>query len=238
MTTYNIARHLKRSESAIRLKAFRLGLGAMLDNKDYLIQREVEGLLGVDRKTIKKKIEFEDKKLTKTKIVKTITCEKLLSWLNEHEDNWCATKVDMDGLVAIGYNKEKLILKFKIDKEKISRKSFSEYELSRLIMMYKRFNTYQEIADVLGKDYNAVKYKIYTMIKIGKLEQNTKAGRMVRNINRKNYGWEEWQDSKLIELFKNGKTLKEISVIVGKSLGATKSRNQMLSKRMIEGLSV
>ena len=62
--------------------------------------------------------------------------------------------------------------------------------------------------------------------------------RLVRVVNRENYGWLEWQDKMLIKEFRNGKSLREISEMVGKSLSATKSRNQTLSKRMIKGLAV
>ena len=42
----------------------------------------------------------------------------------------------------------------------------------------------------------------------------------------------------LIREFKKGKTLREISEMVGKSLAATKTRNQTLTKRIIQGLEI
>ena len=68
----------------------------------------------------------------------------------------------------------------------------------------------------------------------GELEKNDLKGRFIRDINRANFGWTEEQDRTLIKLFREGKTLKEISEIVGKSLHATKSRNQKLGRLIRE----
>ena len=69
------------------------------------------------------------------------------------------------------------------------------------------------------------------------LDRNN-GGKLVRRSNRENYGWSKAQDEILIDLFLQGVTLREISLKVGKSLAATKSRNQVLSKRRRQGLPI
>ena len=108
----------------------------------------------------------------------------------------------------------------------------------KIIKLYKEYITYKDIAMELNKDFSTIKWFLHTMMAEGKLEKNCDNNRLVRVTKRESCGWQEWQDRLLITEFRNGKTLREISEMVGKSLGATKSRNQMLSKRMMKGLVV
>ena len=238
-----IANKLNRKERAIQLKAFRLGLGAMLDNKDYLIGQDVINILGIDRKTFMKHVKergllAKEKYLTKNKKCLAIQYEDFISWVESNLNYWDATKSDILALELLGVNKGVLERKIKEDRDKLNRKTLLEKDIELIKELYENFNTYEEIAIKLNKDYETIKWKIHTLIQNEELEQNTKRGRLVRSINRSNYGWTKWQDDTLVKLFREGKTLKEISEVVGKSLSATKTRNQVLTKRIIKDMVI
>lgn len=242
MSVARIAGKLGRTVEAIESKARKMGLGDPLECKDFMIAVEVADLLGTDRKTLKRHfdergLKCKYKKIKNRKLV-TVEYEDLIEWLMENPNYWNGTKVDKVGLISIGLDRDFLSSKIKEDEIKTYRTTLEERDVRRIAELYNKFYTYEQIAKVLNKDYQTVKWKIHTMLKEGKLIQKTKEGRMVRSMNRENYGWQEWQDRVLIKEFKNGKTLREISEIVGKSLSATKSRNQMLTRRIIKGLAV
>ena len=113
-----------------------------------------------------------------------------------------------------------------------------ESDIEEIKRLYSQFVQYKDIANRLGKTFNTVKEKILYLISTGELEANSYKNRLVRNIDRSGYGWTKWQDEMLIREFKKGKTLREISEMVGKSLAATKTRNQTLTKRIIQGLEI
>lgn len=240
ISTASIAKRLGRKESAIQLKAFRLGLGSMLDNKDYLILSEVAKIMGVDRNTVYKykkikNMPFKNKHLTSNQVVHSIEYEDFLQWLIDNINSWDATKVDKLSLLVLGFNQNILEAKIKKDTLEKERQTLSDSDIGIVIQMYKCCYTYQEIADRLNKNYHTIKYRIDCLVKEGKLERNKGKGRLIRRTERKSYGWQKWQDEALIRLFREGKTLKEISEIVGKTFCATKCRNQKLSKLMIKG---
>lgn len=240
VSTASIAKKLGRRESAIQLKAFRLGLGSMLDNKDYLILTEVVDIMGVDRNTVckyrrLKNMPFKNRHLTSNQTVQSIEYEDFLQWLMDNIDLWDSTKVGKLALLTLGFDQNTLEAKIKRDKIKKEKQTLTNKDIEIVIKMYRQCHTYQEIADRLNKNYNAIKYRIDCLVKEGKLERNKGRGRLIRRTNRTSYGWQKWQDEALIKLFREGKTLKEISEIVGKTFCATKCRNRKLSKLMIEG---
>lgn len=237
-----IARELGRTEVAIKLKACRLGLGNPLDSKDYLIAKEVERLLGTNRKTLKKHLENRGLK-HKTKILENkrlvmVTFDNLIDWMVNNKKYWNGTRVDKLGLLAIGFDEKILNEKIKEDTIKEKRTTLTDKEKEKVKELYKQYITYEGIALKLNKEFSTIKWFLHTSIANGELEKNCDSNRLVRVTKRENYGWTEWQDRILITEFRNGKTLREISKKVGKSLSATKSRNQVLSKRLIKGLAI
>lgn len=242
VSVQRIASALGRTVEAVESKARKMKLGNPLDCKDFLIAVEVEELLGTDRKTLKKHFQQRGLKhkvrtLKNRKLI-TVLYDDLLDWLIKNPEYWNGTKVDKLGLMSIGLDEKILDKKYKEDKLKEERTTLNDKDIQKIKEMYKQFITYEGIALALNKEYSTIKWKIHTLIKAGELERNTDSNRLVRVTNRENYGWAEWQDKILITEFKNGKTLKEISEMVGKSLGATKSRNQVLTRRIIKGLAI
>ena len=239
-----IAKKLNRTPTAIKSKAFKIGLSGMLDCKDYLIASDIANILNTDRKTIKKHIterglKARKKFLTKGRQVICIEYSNFIEWLENNPNHWNSAKCDALALEMMGINKDFLERKIKEDKEKLDKTSLSTKDIESIKELYKKYYTYDDIAKKLNKNYSTIKWKIHTLIEQGKLEQNTKEGRLVRRSKRENYGWEKWQDEVLIRLYiKEGKTLKEISEIVGKSLSATKSRNQVLTRRLMNNMAI
>lgn len=235
-----IAKKLGRGEEAIKLKAFRMGLGSQLDNIEFLLQRDIINLLNVDRKTVMRYIKEEGLKLEKCNLIKgrnlkSISYEDFLLWLEEKKEIIDWSKVDKTGILAIGFDSLELDKLIQLSSAKKQRKTLSVADKEKIKKMYQDFWKYEDIASTLNKEYGTIRWFLQSCFENGELEQNTKKGRLVRNIKRDGYGWEKWQDETLIKLFREGKTLREISEIVGKTLGATKSRNQKLSKMIMEG---
>lgn len=242
ISVQRIAGTLGRTVEAVESKARKLNLGNPLDYKDFLIAVEIESLIGVDRKTLKK--HFTERglkhkiKTLKNRELITVNYEDLIEWLVDNPQYWKGTKVDRLGLISIGFDEKLLDEKIKEDKMKEQRTTLTDRDREKVKELYKRYLTYEGIAIELNKEYSTIKWCIHTMISNGEIKRNTDSNRLVRVTNRENYGWTELQDRVLITEFKNGKTLKEISEMVGKSLSATKSRNQMLTKRAIKGLAI
>lgn len=242
VSVQRIAIALGRSVSAVEEKAYKMKLGNPLDCKDFLIAVEVEEMLGTNRKTLKRHFVERGLKHTvrtlKNRKLITVQYEDLVEWLTNNPQYWKGDKVDRLSLLAIGMDERFLDRKINEDTNKRKRTTLTDAEKKKVIKLYKEFITYEGIALKLNKDFSTIKWFLHTMMAEGKLEKNTDTNRLVRVTKRENYGWQEWQDRLLITEFRNGKTLREISEMVGKSLGATKSRNQMLSKRMMKGLAV
>lgn len=238
----HIASRLKRSECAIKTKAYKLGLGSPLDNRDFLIGKEVCELLGIDRKTLKKHIEkrglISTTKILQNRKLIAVTYVDLIEWMTMNEKHWDGTKIDRLGLESIGLDVKIIEKKQRTDGLKLKRTTLTKKDKEKIKELYKRFITYQEIAKILDKEYSTIKWFIHTIIENGDVEKNTKNNRIVRTNSSAKCGWSEWQDNTLVSEFKRGKTLREISEIVGKSLSATKSRNQVLTKRIIKGMSI
>lgn len=238
----SIAKKLNRTECAIKIKAHKLGLGDPLNHVDFLILRDVAEILGVDRKTVSgyiknKNLPAKEMHLDKRRII-AIKYNSLLDWLMDNIDKWDGAKVDKLALESLGFNKDILERKVEEDIKNKESKTLTESDIEEIKRLYSQFIQYKEIADRLGKTFNTVKEKIFYLISTGELEANSYKNRLVRNIDRSGYGWTKWQDEMLIREFKNGKTLREISEMVGKSLAATKTRNQTLTKRIIQGLEI
>ena len=242
VSVQRIASTLGRTVSAVENKASKMKLGNPLDCKDFLIAVEVEKLIGTDRKTLQRHfnergLKHKVRTLKNRKLI-TVQYDDLVEWLTENPQYWKGHKVDKLGLLSIGLDERLLDKKIEEDSLKKKRATLTPKEKERVKELYKQYITYEGIAEKLNKEFWVIHHCIHAMIANGEVERNTDTNRLVRVTKRENYGWQEWQDRILITEFRNGKTLREISEMVGKSLGATKSRNQMLSKRMMKGLAV
>lgn len=234
-----ISKKIGRSETAIKVKAYKLGLSSMLDNKDFLISRELEDLLGTDRKTIKKHInerglKAKNKKLC-SKAYVVVEYEDLVDWLYSNPSYWNAAKSDTDALLAIGLNEDFLLSKKEEDSKNMKLRLFTNKETVLLKKLYREGYTYEKMASILNKNVSSIHYKLSYLSQTEDfvLDRNNRG--ILKRTTGSSYGWTKEQDEKLISMFLKGVTLKEIAKAVGKSYSATKTRNQVLTKLIREG---
>lgn len=245
VSTKRLANKFGTTESAVKLMACKMGLGAMLDSKDFLIAKELEEILGISRKTVCKHIRERGLKAREIKLTSgnrkyiAIQYNDFVEWLENNLQYWDASKVDMLSLKALGVNTALLDKKCKEDTDRYNKNHINESELEIIKELYLKGYTYEDISKLVNKSKEAVHYKLSYSSEKGEFELNrNNAGHLIRRSNRENYGWSKAQDETLINLFLQGVSLREISQKVGKSLSATKTRNQVLTKRRLQGLSI
>ena len=111
----------KRTITAIRLKAKRLGLGgAKANGYKYITAGQVAKILGEDRKTIwkwiqKGKIKAKLQTISGEQKWWCIDFEYFIKWLQENQQMYDATKIEQ---YALGYEYDWLIEKRKRDRER------------------------------------------------------------------------------------------------------------------------
>lgn len=245
VSTKRLANKFGVKESAVKIMAYKMGLGSMLDSKDFLIAKELEEILGVTRKTVSKHIKERGLKAREIKLTSgnrkyiAIQYEDLVEWLENNLKYWDGSKVDIDSLKALGVDSDLLDRKYKEDTFKYNMNNINELELKTIKELYIEGYTYEDIAKIVNKTKEAIHYKLSYLAEKGKFELNrNNGGYLVRRSNRESYGWSKVQDETLINLFLQGVPLREISQKVGKSLSATKSRNRVLTQRRLQGLSI
>lgn len=68
VSTKRLANKFGVTESAVKIMAYKMDLGSMLDSKDFLIAKELEEILGVTRKTVSKHIKERGLKAREIKL--------------------------------------------------------------------------------------------------------------------------------------------------------------------------
>lgn len=119
-TSYSvIAKNTGHTETAVRLKAKRMGLGAMKDASYYVCAREVSRMMGVDVHKVTdywvRKYGLKCKKIKSKKrtLWIFININELIKFLENHQDLWDSRKVEM---YAFGMEPEWLKEKRKRDR--------------------------------------------------------------------------------------------------------------------------
>lgn len=126
-TVPQIAKHLGRSVTAVKVKTARLGYIGQKWSGEMMSARKVSELLGVDVHTVcdfwipKYGLKAKRRQLGVTKKTTTIIMfEDLLRWLEAHQDLWDSRRVEM---YALGMEYDWLKEKRKADAEKPTRKA-------------------------------------------------------------------------------------------------------------------
>lgn len=238
-----IATKLKRTEIAVYVKATKLKLGGLLEGRDYLIISDAAKILGVDKSTISFYIKKKELPCSKIQLYKrenyVIKFKDFITWLQVKPLNWNSTKADLDALLTLGVDKKFLLQKYDADTKELKRSSINPLEEYKIIKYYKEGYTYDEMCELLDKTYSTVKSTISRLLKEEKItESRNEKGRLGRRPVISQRGWTAEQDRTLIELYLKGYLLKDIANIVGKSLSSTKTRNQVLTRRLMEKKSV
>ena len=157
-----IAKYLKRKETAVIVKARKLGLKTLYKG-EYLTTPDIAAILGITQQTVWKWIKTNKFKISKKNILNRkmylITLENLIKWLKDNQDSWDASKVE---LYALGIEPKWLIEKRKIDAKKYKKryKAWSKNEDFQLINMYKLGYRAKDIAKEINRSVPAVNHRI------------------------------------------------------------------------------
>ena len=187
ISTKKLAQNLNVTEAAVKNKACKMGLGSMLSNKDFLIAKELESLLGTDRKTIRKNINERGLKAKEVKLTSAnrkyiaIKYDDLVEWLENNTKFWNAAKADILSLKALGVDPDLLNRKYKEDVEKFNRRNIDEETLNKIKEYYLKGYMYEDISKLVNKDKDAIENKMRYLSEKGEftLDRNN-GGKLVR----------------------------------------------------------
>lgn len=163
-TMPQIAKILGRSTNAIKIKIVRRGLGAFKHRGEYMTARNVSELLGVDIHTVTDywiaKCGLKAKKLAShgQKRFTYIAYDDLIKWLRKNQDKWDSRRVE---LYALGCEPDWLTVKRQRDTELPARRwqKWTWEEDWRLVTMYKRGESTDDIATTLDRSKLAVRHR-------------------------------------------------------------------------------
>lgn len=159
-----IAEKLGRTETAVALKAKRLGLGSAYTSSEYLSANQVAEIVGIDRHCVGNWIKnygLKGKKrvMRKEFAMWLIKPKDLLKWLENNQDKWNTRKLE---LFALGQEPQWLKEKRKIDRE-VPKRRFQKWTRNEDLMaiqMFKRGYTCKEIGKHLNRSTNAAERRL------------------------------------------------------------------------------
>lgn len=158
-----IAKNIKRTETAVTLKAKRLGLGSPYTN-EYLSANQVSKLMGIDRHAvidnwIRKRGLKARKRAMKEFEMWLIDLEDLTEWLENNQDKWDSRKLDIYGLgEEPGWLQEKRKLDMKIPARRFQK--WTRQEDMRAMGYFKSGMSYKKIGEKLGRSSDAVERRL------------------------------------------------------------------------------
>lgn len=166
-TVPQIAKHLGRSITAVKVKTARLGYTGQKWSGEMMSARKVSELLRIDVHTVcdfwipKCGLKAKQRQLGVTKKTTTIIMfEDLLRWLETHQGLWDSRRVEM---YALGMEYDWLKEKRRADDGKPVRKAqkWTQQEDDRLIALFRRGGlTYTEIGAELGRPASGVEHRL------------------------------------------------------------------------------
>lgn len=146
-----IAKKLKRTPHALKLKAVKLGLGPMIKNNyEVLTINDISELLNVTRDRIVMTwvdlgLNLKKKRLTKTRTYYVVTIEDLITFLEEHQNEWDSRNLEVNILgVEPQWLREKRMRD--LDENPLWYRKWTEEEIKKVEDLFKMGRTYEEIA--------------------------------------------------------------------------------------------
>ena len=159
-----IAKNLGRTVNAIIVMSKRLGLGSYLANSEYLNSFTITKIMGLDSHVIQRTwkrygFTMQKKKIRGSYKFDVIRLDKLLEWLEAHQDLWDSRKVEP---YALGTEPEWLQKKREQDKllPAKSRTKYTASEDNKVVMMTRLGKTQAEIAEALGRSQASVNARV------------------------------------------------------------------------------
>ena len=158
-----IASELHRTPSSVKVKATRMKIGSMRENGlDILSIPDLEEMLGVSRSRIQKTwtklgLILQKRRLSSKASYYYVTWENLLSFLEEHQEEWDSRLVEP---YMLGEEFDWLAEKRKKDRDEnpLWYRRWTEEEINLVEVLHQRGDSYQEIAQRLQRSDNAVRW--------------------------------------------------------------------------------
>lgn len=165
-TVPEIARHLRRSINAVKVKTGRLGYTGQKWYGEMMSARKVSELLGVDVHAVcdrwipKHGLKGRRKRLGARGSCTIIKFSDLLEWLEANQDKWDSRRVELYALgMEYGWLKEKRKADALIPVRKFQK--WTPEEDARLRALFKRGDmTYAQIGDALNRSEAAVAHRL------------------------------------------------------------------------------
>lgn len=165
-----IANKLNRTQESVRVMIKKLNLSAYsVSNCDYITIWQLSSMINVTALTINNWINtYDDFPVVNKKyyshVHKLIIFYEILPWLSNHQDLF--NTIHMEKYV-FGEEPEWLINKRKHDKLTIPKNSklrYTSQECNMIMNLYKRGQSYNDIAKVLNRSPIAIKKKILALV--------------------------------------------------------------------------
>lgn len=201
-TPSSIAKKLKRTETAIVIRAKRLKLGPYC--QEYLTFNNIADLVGMDPHCISETWKNKGLKYKKYKNKYLVKVENLLKFMKENQDLWDSRKLEP---LIFGKEPKWLKEKRKFDKTQPKNKfvKWTPTQDNMLITYLRKYN-YEEIGELLGRSRSSIERRVARLKEKGKLPKNI----MVP--------WTEKEDKYLIEMDKMGVKDTEIAYNLGRDV--------------------
>lgn len=159
-----IAKIMGRSKSSVNNKRNRMQMSNYLSETDKFTARQLSFLVGQHNKSIhnrwkKAGLPLEDYG-TNLKVIKE---KELIAFMQEHHELWRASQCDYYFFCKYDWFLERLKREREgtdtIDRYR-NRREWTDYELSKVKMLWKRGFNYKQIAEKVGRTKMAVYHKI------------------------------------------------------------------------------
>ena len=156
-----IAKKMKRTVFSIKVKAVRMGLGAMIrNNYDVITVSDMVDLLNVTRdritdRWVKLGLKLKKIKLTNKMSYYTINWKDLMDFLETNQNEWDSRNVEKN---MLGLEPEWLQEKRKRDtlENPLWYRKWTEDEIKKAESLFKNGKTYQEISSIIDRSEWAV----------------------------------------------------------------------------------
>lgn len=217
-----IAKHLRRSENAVIVKKERLGIGAFLENGDYIVFNQLVCALGFGKNSSGYKMISRVKnrgfpihrKRVNNRTFKIVYLEEWWKWADQNRNFLDFSKFEEN---ALGMEPEWAKEKRKRDveeKRKYTTKPWTAAEESRLkYLLSKQKYTYMELSVMIGRSEGAIQRKVCDL---GIKDRPVKADNHTK--------WTKQEYEMLGEMIKAGFSYKMMSEKLGKSVKAISGR--------------
>ncbi|ENK0558517.1 hypothetical protein AB2T19_003338 [Clostridium botulinum] len=208
-----IARKLNRSEWAVRMKAYKMGLGDPKLSIDGITINQLSKAIGVHYQSIMRNWVEQYGFPVKNKIlinesIAYATQNDFWEWAKDNKNLIDFSRIEENILgKEPQWAKEKRRIDILANNKSRNKRPWTDSEIEKLISLLKTYNfTYADIAERLGRSQSAVKRKIYDL----KIPYRPVP-------KRRGVFWTKDQKVKLKELYDKGYTPTLISKTIGKS---------------------